>query len=296
LRIRPRAYVFPDPVLFCALDEDEAGQHDAGGRAVASHLLGDHAREEDAAFIALAWESAFRRREEREDTIDVDAPTSEGPAEGERMPAWLRTRGSTKRLRKAKVRRQQRQEKEAPRELVDLDELDLSSIGVTVAPNDRVGMFRYPQTKKLVDPKTGSRRARTPASGTRAGDRNYTATDREDVAFAIVEAYLAETAQLDLEDLREQPNVGADAVDRTKDIWVELKAAGRDRDDTVKLERSEAMRAKEKGDRFWLVLVWNLEKPRTPQLLIVKNPLARLDTFLGSGIKLVGLDELARDS
>ena len=46
----------------------------------------------------------------------------------------------------------------------------------------------------------------------------------------------------------------------------------------------------------WLVIVWNLEKPRTPQLLTVQNPLARLDTFLGNGIKLAGLDELARDS
>jgi hypothetical protein len=166
-------------------------------------------------------------------------------------------------------------------------------VNVTIASDDRVGKFRYLEKKKLADPKKASRGANAATAGTRAGDRNYTATDREDVAFAIVQAYLAETAKLDLEDLRDQDNVGADAVDRAKDIWVELKTAGRDRDDTIKLERSEAMRAKDKGDRYWLVVVWNLEKPRTPQLLIVQNPLARLDTFLGSGIKLVGLDELA---
>ena len=64
----------------------------------------------------------------------------------------------------------------------------------------------------------------------------------------------------------------------------------------MRLEPSEAERAKGKGDQYWLVLVWNLEKPRTPRVQIVQNPLARLDTFLGRGIKLVGLNELASDS
>jgi hypothetical protein len=293
LAIRPRAYVFTEPLLFCALDDDEAGQHDAGGHAVASYLLGEAAREEDLAFIALAWESAFRRREEREDAIDVDAPTSEEPSGVDAMPAWLRKRGTTKRAGKTRVRKPRRREKEAPRELVDLDELDLSSVHVTIASDNRVGNFRYPPRKKLAAPKQKARGAKPAGTGTRAGDRSYTATDREDVAFAIVEAYLGEIADLELDDLRDQNNVGADGVDRAKDIWVELKAAGRDRDDTVKLERSEAMRAKEKGDRYWLVVVWNLEKPKTPELLIVQNPLARLDTFLGTGIKLVGLDDVA---
>lgn len=293
LRIQPRAHVFREPPLFCALDDDDAGQHDAGGHAIASYLLGEDGREEDRAFIALAWESAFRRREEREDTIDVDAPTSEVSPDGGAMPAWLRRRGTTKPSGKTKVRKPRRREKEEARQLVDLDELDVSAIKATVASRARVGKFRHPPKKKLVNPNGTPRRTKPPATGTRAGDQNYTATDREDVGFAIAEAYLQEVANLELDDIRDQGNVGADAVDREKDIWVELKTAGRDRDDTIKLERSEAMRAKEKGDRYWLVLVWNLEKPRTPELLIVQNPLARLDAFLGSGIKLVGLDELA---
>ena len=296
LRIRPPAHLFEDPVLFCALDEEEAGQQDGGGRAVADYLLGENARAQDAAFIALAWESAFRRRDEREDAIILDAPVQEAPTEAGVMPAWLHKRGGTKRVRKAQVRGQ-RPKKEAPRELVELGELDMSSVIVTVASKNRNGNFRFPGKRRLVEPrKDPSPDSKVPASGTRAGDRNYTATDREDNALAIAEAWLADNEQLDLEDIRHQGNVGADAVDRTRDIWVEIKAFGRERGDTVKLEPSEAERAKEKGDRYWLVLVWNLEKPRTPQVQIVQNPLARLDTFLGRGIKLMGLNELASDA
>ena len=296
LRICPPAHVFEGPVLFCALDEEEAGRQDAGGRAVADYLLGDDARAEDAAFIALAWESAFRRRDEREDSIVVDAPRQEGPAEGEVMPAWRDKRGAATLARKAQLRGR-RPEKEAPRELVDLEELDMSSVVVTVASKNRNGNFRFPGKRVLMEPrKSRSPDSKIPASAMRAGDRNYTATDREDNALAIAEAWLADNEGLNLEDIRYQGNVGADAVDRTRDIWVEIKAFGRERGDTVRLEPSEAVRAKEKGDQYWLVLVCNLEKPRTPRVEIVQNPLARLDTFLGRGIKLVGLNELASDS
>jgi hypothetical protein len=41
-------------------------------------------------------------------------------------------------------------------------------------------------------------------------------------------------------------------------------------------------------------VVWNLEK-RTPELLLVQDPLARLDTYIGSGIRLAGLDELVNE-
>ena len=173
----------------------------------------------------------------------------------------------------------------------------MSSVVVTVASTNRNGNFRFHERRRLVEPKKEpSPDSKTPVSGTRAGNRSYTPTDREDNALAIAEAWLADNEHLDLEDIRHQVNVGADAVDRTKDIWVEIKAFGRERGDTVRLETSEAERAKEKGDRYWLVLVWNLEKPRTPRLQIVQNPRARLDAFLGRGIKLVGLNNLDSDS
>lgn len=298
LRVTPPAHVFRSPLLFCAVGIEEAGTHDAGGSAIAAHLLGENANEADRAFIALAWESAFRRRDDREEALDVDAPTADDDADagGDPMPNWLRGRNAAKRRVKPKSRGARRAPKEEPRTLVDLETLDLSQVSATVASDRRSGKFRYPPNKALVDPKqkkaAGTKRSSTP---TRAGNRDYTATDREDTGYAIAEAYLRELAGLELEDIRDQDNVGADAVDRGKDIWVELKASGRDRDDVIKLERSEAKRAQEKGKRYWLVVVWNLEKPRTPDLLLVQDPLARLDTYVGSGIRLAGLDELVNE-
>lgn len=298
LRVAPPAHVFRDPLLFCAVGIDEAGSHDAGGSAIAAHLLGDSASEADRAFIALTWESAFRRRNDREDLLDVDAPPSQDEADAgdDHMPNWLRGRSATRRRAKAKPRRTRRSQKEEPRTLVDLETFDMSQVAATIASDKRTGKFRYPSSKPLVDPKKKPASRKKPPGAPRAGNREYTATDREDTGYAIAEAYLREVAGLDLEDIRDQDNVGADAVDRAKDIWVELKASGRDRDDVIKLERSEAKRAQEKDKRYWLVVVWNLERPRTPELLLVQDPLARLDTYLGSGIRLAGLDELASET
>lgn len=298
LRVSPPAHVFREPLLFCAVGVHEAGAHDAGGSAIATYLLGDSASEADRAFIALAWESAFRRRNDREDALDVDAPRSEDEADpgADQMPNWLRGRSATRHRAKAKPRSTRRSQKEEPRTLVDLETFDMSQVSATIASDEGTGKFRYPSSKPLVDPKKKTASGKKSSGAPRAGNREYTATDREDTGYAVAEAYLREVAGLNLEDIRDQDNVGADAVDRDKDIWVELKASGRDRDDVIKLERSEAKRAQEKGKRYWLVLVWNLERPRVPGLLLVQDPLARLDTYLGSGVRLAGLDELASKS
>jgi hypothetical protein len=297
IRISPRAHVFQEPLLFCAIGIDDAGAHNAGGAAIASYLLGDSASEADRSFIALAWESAFGRRNDREDVLDVDAPPGEEESDAgdDQMPNWLRGRSSTRRRAKAKPRRTHRVQKDEPRTLVDLETLDMSQVAVTVASDKRSGRLRYPSSKPLVDPKKKSASGKKSSAASRAGNREYTATDREDTGYAIAEAYLREVVGLDLEDVRDQDNVGADAVDRKKDIWVELKVSGRDRDDVIKLERSEAKRAQEKGKRYWLVVVWNLERPRSPELLLVQDPLSRLDTYLGNGIRLAGLNELATE-
>lgn len=192
LRVSPPAHVFRDPLLFCAVGVDEAGSHDAGGSAIAAHLVGDSASESDRAFIALAWESAFRRRNDREDLLDVDAPPSEDQADAgdDHMPNWLRGRSASKRRAKAKPRRRQRSQKEEARTLVDLETFDMSQVLATVASDKRNGKFRYPTSKPLVDPKKKKSFAgKKSQAAPRAGNREYTATDREDTGYAIAEAY-----------------------------------------------------------------------------------------------------------
>jgi hypothetical protein len=292
LRITPRAHLFHDPLLFCALDDDEAQHREAGGRAIAGYFLGDAPNERDRAFLTLAWESAFGRRDERDDEIDIGTPVTKDEADTAPMPAWLTSRQAGKGSRRRRIKPQPKRVKAEPRELVNLDELGLSAIKTTVVTTGRLGKFRSPAPKPLTPPR---RPATSGSAATRssAGNTLYSPVEREDTGYAIIEAYLRDSYGLSLDDVRSQGEVGADAVDHDQDIWVEMKVHGRERPDTVSLQASEAKRAKEKGNRYWLAVVWNLEKPRTPELLVVQNPLARLDTYLGSGIKLAGLDDIA---
>ena len=41
----------------------------------------------------------------------------------------------------------------------------------------------------------------------------------------------------------------------------------------VSLEPAEAQRAHDERGRYWLVIVWNLEKPRTPEFVVIPDPL-----------------------
>ncbi|MFN8151445.1 MAG: hypothetical protein U0R24_10030 [Solirubrobacterales bacterium] len=89
-----------------------------------------------------------------------------------------------------------------------------------------------------------------------------------------------------IDDTRDQPNVGADGVDRDQDLYFELKAHVGEPNDIVRLESSQAQRAREKKGRFWLVIASGLLEGSEPKLLFIPDPLDRLDTHLASGIRL----------
>jgi Protein NO VEIN, C-terminal len=159
----------------------------------------------------------------------------------------------------------------------------------------RRGKLKASTKTTLKDPKrrTGSS---TAPKRPRSGQRHYTDRDREDLAFDIVEAVLTETRGVHLDDIRHDASAGADAVDRDKGIWVELKTHGREPADSVRLEPAEAQRAHDARGRYWLVIVWNLEKPRTPEFVVIPDPLHRLDTYLARGLRISGVSELAVQS
>jgi hypothetical protein len=108
-----------------------------------------------------------------------------------------------------------------------------------------------------------------------------------------VSAVFRDEGRAELRYIGDQPSAGADAVDDERDIWVELKTHGQEADDTIRLEPAEAELADKKHGRYWLVVVWNLEKPRTPAFVVIPDPLRRLDTYLAKGLRLTGIRELA---
>jgi hypothetical protein len=291
-RLTTRAHLFENPVRFCVQHEDEAAEHDTGGQAIAGFFVGDQPAPEDRSTLALAWAHAFHKRREEREEIDL-APidiAEDAPASG--TFGVFAGKGRKRIGRRVPPKRGAPAEIEPPRELADLNELDLTKVKGTFLEAKRRGTLRASRKATLAEPKTSTRQKREPTT-TKTGQRHYSDADREDVAYRIVEAFLGDTHDLKLEDTRDQKSVGADAVDRDKDIWIELKAHGREASDTLRLEPSEAERAEAKRGHYWLVVVWNLEKPRTPEFVVIPDPLRRLDTYLGSGLRLTGVADLA---
>ncbi len=292
-----RAHLFREPLRLCLSHESEIDAPDTGGEAIANFVVGDEEAPEERSTVALAWSYAYRIRERTRDEISISALESEAQ---DAPPAKSFEEFSRKRTRTRERRRPRAKSTSSPpppRELVDLDDLRLDLVEATFLEGQRRTQLKVPAKTKL-DTGGGSNgaRPRSSARGERSAHSAYTDRDREDAAFAIVAAVLAEKRGLELEDTRDRNDAGADAVDRKQDIWVELKAHGRDLPENLRFPSSEAARAEQKRGNYWLVVVWNLEKPRTPEFVVIPDPLYRLDTYLGRGLELTGLRDLAAKS
>jgi hypothetical protein len=293
LRVEIPAHFFATSGLLAALDDDEATRMDSGGRAIAQFLLDPEATDQDRAFIALAWESQSRRNDGGDVALFAEGDDDQGDTATKPLPAWAR-RTSTPLRRPGKTPKASKlKPDDVRRTLVDLQALDIDSVSVSVVATDRQGklMVEQQRTPKSPNRKRASAAAERRIKPTSAA-RDYNDTEREDAGYRLAEAKLLEIYGLNLDDLRDQPDVGADAFDAETDIWVELKTHAQGRPDTVRLEPSQAERAREKGERYLLVIIWGLEAPSVPEILVVHNPLRRLDAWLGRGIKLTGLAAL----
>lgn len=292
-----RAHLFRDPLCLCLSHESEIDDPDTGGEGIAGFVVGDAEAPEERSTVGLAWSYAYRIRGRTRDEISFASPETEAE---DAPPAKSFAEFSRKRTRTR--RRQQAPGKSAappapPRELVDLEDLRLDEMEATFIEEKRRTRLKVPAKTKIdTSARTNGNRSSATAKGNRSPHAAYTPRDREDTAFAIVDAVLSAERGLDLEDTRDDKGAGADAVDRKQDIWVELKAHGRDLPENLRFPTSEAARAEEKRGNYWLVVAWNLEKPRTPQFVVIPDPLYRLDTYLGRGLELTGLRDLAAKS
>jgi hypothetical protein len=286
----PPAYFFVDAGIFCALDEEEAGEMRSGGQAIASLFADAELNEADRAFIAMAWESAFRHREDEQERLDetTSGPQPDGEDE-DALPLPQRRKRLGRRRKRETAGRQQTGPAPVPpeeRELLDPSSVDLPTLQVTVLEPKQGGRLLSQRRRPLKDPDRKDDRERRGGEGRRAG-RPQNAKERERVGFELTEDYLHAAYGMKLTNYCDRQDIGADGVDHDQDVWVELKAHAGDAPDSVKLTASEAERAHEKRDRYWLVVASGLEKGHTPALVIVQNPLRRLNAYLGSGIRLV---------
>lgn len=294
-RVPVRAHLFLDPNALCVVDEDQLGRRDGAGQAIAARVGGPEATEADLSTLALVWVEAYRDESAPEFDLDPLEKPEAAPdlADFERFRASTRKRGS-RRLKR--TRTMQRPPKEEPRGLHVADELDLSQIRGLLLEGDRRGTtIRLSSKDKLIPSTKKSSRPMTQRT-VRAGNRDYTEEEKEDLALDLVATVLAMQKGLRLEDIRDQPNAGADAVDRQRDIWVELKAHGRDMPDVIRLEPSEFDLAEIKKGKYLLAIVWGLEASRRPDYVLISDPLRRLDRRISGRIHLSGIADLRRKS
>lgn len=275
------------PLLFCALGEDYAGLLDAGGQAIASLFADSPLKAGDRAFLAMAWERAFERRHETRAGINpLEDEEEEEEGAGLNLANLPVRPGRASRGRRPQRRQKKRDEPKkepARRELLDPDEIDVKKIKASEAPARRGGKLRMTNKRPLKAPGPTRR-----SQGRSKSRRAYDDQDREDVGYRLMERWL-EARGIKIDDTRNQPNVGADGVDRGKDLYFELKAHSGEPNNVVRLESSQAERAKKKKGDYWLVIASGLEVGSDPELLFIPDPLSRLDAYLGGGIRLAGI-------
>jgi hypothetical protein len=235
----------------------------------------------------MAWERAFERRHEPAAGIGLAMEEGDEQGEGLELSKLPVRPGRASRGRRPRRRREGKAERPktepAARQLLDPDEIELKQIKAAEAPSRRGGRLRMTTRRPLKTPGP-TRRSKRRTTGRPA----YDSRDREDVGYRLMERWLGARG-INLDDTRNQPNVGADGVDRAQNLYFELKAHSGEPNDVVRLESSQAERAREKRGNYWLVIASGLEDGSQPELLFIPDPLGRLDTYLGAGIRLAGI-------
>jgi hypothetical protein len=120
-----------------------------------------------------------------------------------------------------------------------------------------------------------------------SGSKDFTKKDVEELGLKLALKVLGQGLQ-EITDLRAQRGVGADWVDDRGRFW-ELKAHAGSEPDSVRLTRSEVLRAKD-NPGYFLVVVSGLEgDDATPIVRIIKDPLTSLSPDDSAPVQLSGV-------
>jgi hypothetical protein len=280
-------------------DAAEAGRVATGGSALAS-LFGIDARRIAQAWMA-AWsdgvdghnaeaitlasrraaDEATRREAASENRLDelrrqASAKRGSNPGAGPKVP----TPGASRPEAPARPPL-------PPRILVDPNSLTIQNPNGTMQDRQRSAEAdtarRAEEVAALRSPDRGNPKKQ---SGGR-GPVNYTPEERESVGMALVRHVLG-GEEAGIVDIRNQHNVGADAIDDLQRFF-ELKVFQGNIPNTVRLTDSEVKRALSTKD-FFLVLVGNVELGiDQPEVRIITDPLSQLAVEPTGTIQLSGV-------
>lgn len=252
---------------------DELARAATGGYAVASAFLAP------GRAIANAWAAACAEALVGRDATPVLSAASEQTEQANRraresladLAGAAQGRSSTVRASGTST------DKATSRNVQPADRLLIDSTALTVRPSgisertNSSGNTRPPRRgSSLRDPVS------RPSSGSSLGKgvTNYTGQQRERAGLDLLRLAL-NLDESALRDIRDQPGVGADAMD-DEGRYYELKVHAGQIPDQVQLQGSELQRALTTSD-FYLVLVGNVERGHgDPELRIIADPLRQL--------------------
>ncbi len=282
-------------------DANLAGLAEHGGLALAALFAPVNPR-----LISLPWLAAWTKAAAgiREQAVTIAArkeaeEAAQRSADSERRLKELQ-RGSAKRNKKPPPRgggtaggsgvkpTRTATPPNPPRTLVDPTRLWLTDAEGTLVAGSKPPARPDKPTRPITDPVplTGPDTP-PPPPRSRRGPMAYTSGEREDVGMALVRHILA-SDDSNIVDIRNQRNVGADAVDSLKKFY-ELKVHSGEIPDRVQLTNAEVQRALTTPD-FFLVLVGNVEDGNgATEARIINDPLTHLNVTPSGSVTFTGV-------
>jgi hypothetical protein len=296
--LRVGAWIDPSARTLYLADATEGGRAASGGNALAS-LFGIEARRVAQAWM-VAWsdgveghraetltlasrraaDEAARREASRENRLDNLRRQAKAKRGSARVPAlkFPTPDGSRPELNDRHPL--------PARILVDPSTLTILNPGGTIQGSGQTAADpseRSEKTAGLKSPDRGNPKQKSVGRGS----VNYTPEERESVGMALVRHVLG-GEEAGVVDIRNQRNVGADAIDDLQ-RYFELKVYQGAIPNVVRLTDSEVQRALNTED-FFLVLVGNVEQGTDqPEMRILTDPLTQLSVEPTGTIHLSGV-------
>ena len=299
-----RAWIDIDSATFYIADPEDIGDPDSGAYAVATVFACDTRRMAHDWLAAWAAAKAGHRAEEIKTAASLEAEQMRARAEREAAGSvalqQLSEEAERRRQKKLNAKPEERhagtKEDESPRRQPPKILVDLSKLRLTNSAGEI--LVRSP-TKNSVKPKDSTKNGpmlrdadknrpkakRQPWAG--MAPRNYTQEEQESLGAEICRWVLG-LDESEIVDIRNQHNVGADAVDQL-DNFYEYKVHAGAIPDLIRLEPSQIERARTTPN-FFLIVIGNLQAGAgDPEVRIITNPLDQLAMQPTTSIQFAGV-------
>lgn len=188
-----------------------------------------------------------------------------------------------------------------PRVLVDIDSLLVTTVEGEIVNESSRSSKGSPEGKAVAGSGNQGKQSKRESLNLEEPDRQkappkpsttyraYSDEEKERLGLRAASRVLAGDAEA-LVDIRNQRNVGADAIDDLGKFY-ELKVFGNEEGDTITLQPSQIARAMSEPN-FFLVVVSNLEGQHArPKVRVIVDPLRQLTMTKESKVKFSGLQE-----